>query len=233
MIVLKFQILVYLHYLQLKIKIKILKTACGTPNYVAPDVLLQQGYDGRLSDVWSAGCILFVMCSGHLPFEDDTMNGLFKKILACDVKYPEYFSKELIKLLSRIFIVDARKRITIPEIIQDSWFKIGYKEVEVINIEKIEYKENIEFQNAEVKEPSSNQKQKKKIELMTAFDLTSSLIFSSIVPFSKNIKKENRFIVSGENQETIDFYLKLLTEMKANPIQKRILLKQLVKIKVF
>jgi len=88
-----------------------------------------------------------------------------KKILACDVKYPEYFSKELKHLLSKIFVVDAHKRITIPEIIQDSWFKVGYQPEHNPNVEKIEYKENMEFEDTEVKETSANQKTTKEKKL--------------------------------------------------------------------
>lgn len=59
----------------------ILKTTCGTSNYIAPEVLGDRGYDGVPADIWSTGIILFVMVAGYLPFDDRTTSRLFKKIM--------------------------------------------------------------------------------------------------------------------------------------------------------
>jgi serine/threonine protein kinase len=67
---------------------ELLHTTCGTPNYVAPEVLENRGYDGRNADVWSLGIILFVLVAGYLPFEEDTMPGLFDKIKRADFAMP-------------------------------------------------------------------------------------------------------------------------------------------------
>ena len=60
---------------------ELLHTSCGTPQYVAPEVLSEQGYDGFKADVWSCGVILFVLLAGYLPFEAPAMATLFNKIM--------------------------------------------------------------------------------------------------------------------------------------------------------
>lgn len=103
-----------------------LQTVCGTPNYVAPEVLKEQGYDGRIADVWSCGVILFVMLAGYLPFDDDNMNALFTKIERGEFRMARHFSDGAKDLISKILVTDPGKRITLEEITQHSWFVIGW-----------------------------------------------------------------------------------------------------------
>lgn len=58
----------------------LMSTVCGTPNYVAPEVIRDQGYNGFLADLWSCGIILYVMLSGHQAFDDPNVKALFNKI---------------------------------------------------------------------------------------------------------------------------------------------------------
>ncbi|EFC47690.1 serine/threonine protein kinase [Naegleria gruberi] len=102
-----------------------LETICGTPHYVAPEVLTGN-YDGFKADIWSCGIILFVMLSGCHPFDGETVNDLFKRIENLEFKYPSHFSKEVRALLDKIIVVDPNNRATIADIRYDPWFKINY-----------------------------------------------------------------------------------------------------------
>lgn len=58
----------------------LLHTTCGTPNYVAPEVIMDKGYSGATADLWSCGVILYVLMAGYLPFEEPTIMALYKKV---------------------------------------------------------------------------------------------------------------------------------------------------------
>ncbi|XP_045810289.1 serine/threonine-protein kinase SAPK3-like [Trifolium pratense] len=104
------------------------KLVVGTPAYIAPEILSRQEYDGKPADVWSCGVILYVMLVGSYPFQDPEDPKNFRKIIKkiMDVQYsiPGYacISADCRHLLSRIFVANPAKRITIPEIQQHSWF---------------------------------------------------------------------------------------------------------------
>ncbi|CAN6463262.1 unnamed protein product [Victoria cruziana] len=107
-------------------------TLCGTPAYVAPEVLANKGYDARKVDIWSCGVILFVMVAGYLPFNDRNLMNMYRKIYKGEFSCPRWMSSELRWLVHRLLETDTERRITIDEIIRDPWFrKGGYEEVKL------------------------------------------------------------------------------------------------------
>ncbi|ORX94238.1 Pkinase-domain-containing protein [Basidiobolus meristosporus CBS 931.73] len=102
-----------------------LKTSCGSPNYAAPEVISGKLYAGPEVDVWSCGVILFVLLCGRLPFDDESIPLLFKKITGGIYSIPHYVSSDARNLLSSMLVVDPLKRITIPEIRKHPWFTIN------------------------------------------------------------------------------------------------------------
>ncbi|XP_024017442.1 CBL-interacting serine/threonine-protein kinase 23 [Morus notabilis] len=105
----------------------LLHTTCGTPNYVAPEVINNKGYDGAKADLWSCGVILYVLMAGFLPFEDSNLMALYKKIFKAEFTFPPWFSSSAKKLIKRILDPNPLTRITAAEIIENEWFKKGYK----------------------------------------------------------------------------------------------------------
>lgn len=117
-----------------------LSTACGSPCYLAPELLLNKGYSGAAVDVWSCGVILFELLAGYPPFDDQTLVVLYKKILRADFAYPPWFTEQQRKLIYRILDPNPQTRITVPEIIEDSWFRISYAQAyEYVREDKISF----------------------------------------------------------------------------------------------
>lgn len=121
---------------------ELLRTACGTPNYVAPEVLNDRGYVGSSSDIWSCGVILFVLMAGYLPFDEPNLTSLYRRIGRAEFKCPSWFSPGAKKLLQSILNPNPITRIKIPEILEDEWFRKGYKpacftEEEDVNVDDV------------------------------------------------------------------------------------------------
>ncbi|KDP41975.1 hypothetical protein JCGZ_26993 [Jatropha curcas] len=103
----------------------LLHTQCGTPAYVAPEVLRKKGYDGAKTDIWSCGVILFVLLAGYLPFLDANLMKMYVKIFKAEFEIPPWISHDAKRLISKLLIVDPGKRISIPQVRQNPWFKKG------------------------------------------------------------------------------------------------------------
>lgn len=100
----------------------LLHTTCGSPNYVAPEILANRGYDGATSDVWSCGVILYVTLCGYLPFDDRNLAVLYQKIFKGETQMPKWLSDGAKSLLRRILDPNPVTRITIAEIKEHEWF---------------------------------------------------------------------------------------------------------------
>lgn len=102
---------------------ELLKTACGSPCYAAPEMIEGKEYHGTTADIWSSGVILFAMICGYLPFEDQDTSKLYKKILAADYHVPSFLSADAIDFLKCILNVDPDKRYTIEQIRKHKWYQ--------------------------------------------------------------------------------------------------------------
>lgn len=99
-----------------------LKTSCGSPNYAAPEVIRGNHYAGPEVDVWSCGVILFALLCGTLPFDDENIPALFKKIKGGVYTLPNHLSEGTRDLIPKMLVVSPNLRITIPEIRKHPWF---------------------------------------------------------------------------------------------------------------
>ncbi|MED6171212.1 SNF1- protein kinase catalytic subunit alpha kin10 [Stylosanthes scabra] len=101
-----------------------LTTSCGSPLYAAPEVVSGKPYAGPEVDVWSCGVILYALLCAHLPFEDDNVPNLFKKIKGGIYSVPGHVSGGARDLIKGMLVVDPMKRFTIPAILQHPWFTL-------------------------------------------------------------------------------------------------------------
>ncbi|XVE55649.1 hypothetical protein DITRI_Ditri03aG0175500 [Diplodiscus trichospermus] len=183
--------------------VSLLRTTCGTPNYVAPEVLSHKGYDGAVADVWSCGVILYVLMSGYLPFDELDLTTLYSKIERAEFFCPSWFPVGAKSLIQRILDPNPQTRITIEQIRSDEWFKKSYVPVRLLEYEDINLDDvNAVFDDPEVdkeergNEPSRNEDMGPLI--LNAFDLiilSQGLNLATLFDRGKDtMKYQTRFV---------------------------------------
>lgn len=179
----------------------LLHTTCGTPAYVAPEVINRKGYDGCKADVWSCGVVLYVLLVGYPPFQDSNLMEMYKKIGNAEVKYPTWFPREVKRLLMKILDPNPRTRISISKIKESSWFCKGLEPGLITH--EAEVSQLATFgENPSVTDPEHSsigvdetQPEPKKLSQLNAFDIISqSKGFDLSALFEgKVLKREVRF----------------------------------------
>ena len=127
---------------------------CGTPAYIAPEILKDKGYDGFKVDVWSAGVCLYAMLIGTVPFKASSMQELHHLIIngKYDINNPNAFqqnkdgqataatqpqqpptklSEHATNLIHSLLCVDPRKRLSAVEVLSHPWLKDAKDEIDV------------------------------------------------------------------------------------------------------
>ncbi|KAL5777467.1 hypothetical protein ACOSP7_010393 [Xanthoceras sorbifolium] len=133
--------------------VSLLRTTCGTPNYVAPEVLSHKGYNGAVADVWSCGVILYVLMAGYLPFDELDLTTLYSKVEKAEFSCPSWFPVGAKSLIDRILDPNPETRITIEQIRDDEWFKKGHIPVRFPEYEDV----NLDDVNAVFDDPEEGQ----------------------------------------------------------------------------
>ncbi|KAI5060041.1 hypothetical protein GOP47_0024461 [Adiantum capillus-veneris] len=100
-------------------------TICGSPDYVAPEVMNEKGYNGAPADLWSCGVILYVILTGTLPFSDSSLSHLHRKVHVPELDFPSNFPTDAKELIKRLLDPNPLTRLTIQGIRESAWFLAG------------------------------------------------------------------------------------------------------------
>ena len=114
-----------------ELELDLLETPCGSPGYAPPEMVLGYSYNGLLTDIWSSGIILFAMLCGSFPFDDDSEQILYSKIIKGVFEFPSdiTLSNDAKNLVKKILVVNPHFRANITDIKNDPWFKKDYKPI--------------------------------------------------------------------------------------------------------
>jgi len=101
-----------------------MKTACGTPEYVAPEVISKKPYTNKC-DMWSVGVIMYILLCGYPPFGEENSKILYRKIRAADIDFPpedwQSISKDAYDLVNSLIVVDISKRLSAKQVLEHKW----------------------------------------------------------------------------------------------------------------
>ncbi|EFA83771.1 protein kinase 1 [Heterostelium album PN500] len=141
-----------------------MKTMCGTPQYVAPEILTKgerEGY-GKSVDLWSIGVIMYILLCGFPPFGDPSDAHFFDKVKRGGFSFPSPYwdgiSDEAKELIKSLILVDVEKRLTIDQALAHSWFANHVDDLDKINVKK----EQSSQQSSSQQQQQAEEKEKEK-----------------------------------------------------------------------
>ena len=138
---------------------------CGTPNYIAPEILNKKSYQYEV-DIWSLGIIIYTLLIGKNPFNSKEVKNIYKKIKNLDYSFPEdcTISKEAKNLIEQILVLDPSERINLEQIMNHDFFKLGNNIPKLLPTSTLYSKPNIDYIRQFMPEADENGVVNKKIK---------------------------------------------------------------------
>ena len=97
------------------------RTVCGTPIYLAPEIIKEQGHDERV-DIWCIGVLLFELITGSVPFKGNDIETLKSNILHLKISWPKEMNPDAKDLISKILKLDPSQRLPLEDILEHPFF---------------------------------------------------------------------------------------------------------------
>ena len=190
---------------------EILFDQCGTPAYIAPEVMSGEGYVGFPVDIWSSGVVLYSLLMGNIPFKAQNLNELQGLIMSGNFKQVNGISKEANDLLNKLLDINPKTRITIDDALNHPWISDNnndsddykaslFTKAELILLSKnsVDYRncsneeiiENFTLQNLDTNKFNENKNNK-----------TRSFIFAPFNTSFKSNEKENNSNIKSNDLE--------------------------------
>jgi polo-like kinase 1 len=101
------------------------RTLCGTPNYIAPEVLGKKGHSYEV-DIWSVGCVMYTLLVGKPPFETQSLKDTYQKIKRNEYRIPSYVGRDARSLITRLLQSEPTNRPSPGDILEDPFITGGY-----------------------------------------------------------------------------------------------------------
>ena len=134
------------------------KTICGTPNYIAPEVISGAGHSYEV-DIWAVGIIIYTLLVGKPPFETRDVKTTYGKIKKAEFSFPDNckISKEARNLIKKILVLDPKKRPRLNEILFDDFFNQGVAIPKLMPTSTLAYRPTKEYLNKYIPDKNSTE----------------------------------------------------------------------------
>ena len=149
------------------------KTICGTPNYIAPEVISGAGHSYEV-DIWAVGIIIYTLLVGKPPFETRDVKTTYGKIKKAEFSFPDNckISKEARNLIKKILVLDPKKRPRLNEILFDDFFNQGVAIPKLMPTSTLAYRPTKEYLNKYIPDKNSTEANSNEIKSESTKELS-------------------------------------------------------------